>query len=485
MRKQSKKEGVGLPVEEKVSSIPSIVDSEKPEITIDKMTKSTESRRKVRGKSKSRSILNLQGQLRAGVFCISPSTGTVQAGETTSITIQSELPECEKYEETIVFFVSEANCADRKGRVLTLHIEGTEPSISFNDHNFMFPEVYVVKDRRDLPYIGENLVFEINKQRLYFGKVAVNQSVETRFRIPNTGHVTATVYFDLKENDDCFNVKEKIIDICPYKFAFNTIKFTPKTIGVWTSRLDVKCQTFSSKHILSYNMYLKGEACMPTFEIIEPQFCKIGEMPQISFDPVFEKCSSEKNFVLKNNGQVPCKLMVEVCEDPQRLLSLSSQSEVIFNPYLLEQNENQRLKRSIIICLKPEEEATVILKFQPTSPIEVKAELNIFVADNCFDKIKLPIIANCYSVVLYLKDLPITLDDQRNIRYSLNFGSIEKHLLNKLRFTIINPSKSICKFEFGHFPGLKFCPKVGHLYPDTQKFIIAGFITHNHITLKQ
>lgn len=80
--------------------------------------------------------------------------------------------------------------------------------------------------------ISQNFVFETSKNLLHFGKVALNTAVSTKFRVPNIGHVTATVYYDIKDTESGFSICTGVIDISPYKYEFNTIEFAPRAIGV-------------------------------------------------------------------------------------------------------------------------------------------------------------------------------------------------------------------------------------------------------------
>ncbi|KAK9888676.1 hypothetical protein WA026_000906 [Henosepilachna vigintioctopunctata] len=478
LRKKTKKE-VLVQTGPEVSSIPSIVETDVA--TLKSPTKSNKSktsgstrRRKPKSKPK---IENLE--VVTGVFTIFPSKGTIKPNETVSITVNSAPTECKKYSETIIFFVSEPSPEDHKGRFLNLHVEGTEPSISFTDFDFMFPELYITKCIEDLPYVGENFVFETNKQRLNFGKIAVYHSVKTRFRIPNTGHVTATVHFDVKEKDSDFTVSSRVIDIPPYKSEFNTICFSPKTIGIRSGVLDIRCQGFSSGHILNQRMLLLGEACMPTIEILQPVVPKFGDMPEINLGSIFVDEMAREKVIIKNNGSVPCKVIVEICDDPEALLYITVHSE----SELAESEVKNIPVRCNSISLNAEEKAYIYLMVRSSKIVDLKAHLNISVVNNCFDNWKLPITAHCFYSAVSLIGLPTDYEDGVGIYYLLNFGFINKNELHKRYFKIKNFSEKTYRFEFRKMFGLTFHPTVGHLYALSEKNVVAGFTTNQNISL--
>ncbi|XP_044750410.1 hydrocephalus-inducing protein homolog [Coccinella septempunctata] len=329
IKKESKKEGVQMGEIEPVSSIPSLTASGTAldKKSADKSTRSTTgSRKKGKLKSKSRSNLDLLSEVTAGIFTITPAMGVVQPGESVTINIDSRPVECEKYKETIIFFVSEPSFEDRRGRKMNLHVEGAEPRINFNDYRFMFPLDYVVENIEDLPHIGENFVFETNKKILQFGKVALNNSVSTKLRVPNIGHVTATVRYDIKDNCG-FSVDSKVIDIAPYKAEYNVIQFEPKAIGICTGILEMKCLGVSSDQETNCIINLMGEACMPTIEIFEPEYRTNGDDTQLCFGPIPVTSSCERSVIIRNRGQVKCKVVVEIIGDPEWFLTLSLRAE--------------------------------------------------------------------------------------------------------------------------------------------------------------
>lgn len=92
--------------------------------------------------------------------------------------------------------------------------------------------------------------------------------------------------------------------------------------------MTVSCNGVTSQDRLVFN--ITGEACVPQIFILEPYGA--GDFYDMHFLPTFYGCSTTKEIAFKNIGNIPCKVIVEICEDSLDQLSLIPTEETL--PYL-------------------------------------------------------------------------------------------------------------------------------------------------------
>ncbi|RZC43112.1 hydrocephalus-inducing protein -like protein [Asbolus verrucosus] len=429
--------------------------------------------------------------LKSGIFSLTSSTGIIDPDEAVTITIKSKPKEVKEYEETVVIFASEPSYIDRKGKPLTIHVIACEPKVSFDDLTNVFKEQYLMDKMDDslISTIDAHTIFVKSEKKLIFNKVCVNTTETTKIRIQNVGHVAASITARFIDSSYIFTVTPHSLMIDPYQTGFVMIAYTPDSLDQHRETLVLSCDGLSTANKLSIDII--GEPCAPEIALLEPIFEDMS-YNICYFPPTLVGSTAFKDIVFKNVGVIPCKAIIEVCNDDWDQLCLIPKDETISRLNFWEGSET--MKHTNLVNLSCGQEAAFVLKFEPSKTTTIEVKVKIHTVNNPFETKTIYVLCNAYYIDVILEGLQTYIRSASLgsvttgpvLGYGLHFGYVCLHTLNKRCFTIKNNSDVYTyKFEFPAFSEVIFTPAVGHLQPKSTKQILAVFLSKNPVVLNE
>ena len=167
-------------------------------------------------------------------------------------------------------------------------------------------------------------------------------------------------------------------------------------------------------------------------------------------------------FSLSNVGTLPAQLHIDLDDRTNfKLVPIGQGEKVIFT------SDDQPLAHTAQVSLEPNQEAHMLVVFQPTAPGTFNSMISVTVLDNEFENLKCQLIAE-YKATICLTNLPpVPLELQgSSLDSMLCFGdlAINEQRIQSLTIRNDDPAKSV-KFTWPDLPYMSFSPKVGHLHP--------------------
>ncbi|XP_074027129.1 hydrocephalus-inducing protein homolog isoform X2 [Leptinotarsa decemlineata] len=457
----------------------------KSESSTSKKTSSSKKTDTGSGKSKDKSKEKKHtsvSKLEAPGFCIVPSSGTVEPNETIQITVESNPQKQKQYEETVVIFVSEPQKEDVNGRRITLHVEGSEPSLNFGDVQKLFKEHFIVEDLEQFKCpenIAGHCIFVKSENALYFRNVCINEKYKTRVYLQNLGQVIANVSAKVMETKSSFSVSPDSFSIEPYTTESVAISFQPDSINIFENKLEVSYNA-STDNIFSLTLF--GQSCVPQIQLLKPKVDENNRFT-LNFDPTYIDLNASREIEIQNVGPIPCKVIMDLCGNDRETFSLRPCSDSADLLNLHGMKDFEETTSSTMVNLLPCQKANFHLIFWSKLELVTNVKLKIHTVNNPFEVINIDVRGQGYYNDIHLGALP-TFCHHSSVAYLLDFGYTTLNRLEKKCFTIKNnSSKNIYKFEFTNLGNLMLVPRVGHLKPYSCKEIIANISTRKPICL--
>uniref|UniRef100_A0A6P7FKJ2 Hydrocephalus-inducing protein-like n=1 Tax=Diabrotica virgifera virgifera TaxID=50390 RepID=A0A6P7FKJ2_DIAVI len=454
-----------------------------------KESKETKLSRKSNDSRKSRVSQSARARetvLNVGEFTIISSTGSVEPGATAEVTVTYKPIYAGLHEEVIYVTVSEPAKGFHKEKIITLHAEGAEPRLIFDDYQKMFKEIYIVQNVGDLQTasnIGTYSYYNISKNSLNFDNVCVNTVQTAKIYLHNIGKVAAQTTFKVPDTK-YFGVSPLLARIEAHSVFPVTVTFKPDSINIFEGKLEIR---YNGRNTNVFVLGLSGRSCIPQVQItnIEAE----DHTHKIIFPPTYPQEWEFKNVVIKNTGMIPCTIIISLGSENNDSPFFIMHSERL--PDLSTPGIDKELSiSSVNISLCPSESTNIFVFFKSKSPIMAEGEVKIFIVNNPYETKRLELYGQCYEGEITVHDLPASNPSvwnisQNEIIYHLDFGYSPLRIINKKYFSIKNHSKtSTFRFNFrSDVPNLVFLPSIGHLKPTSRKEILAMISSEEPNTL--
>ncbi|XP_072381898.1 hydrocephalus-inducing protein homolog isoform X2 [Diabrotica undecimpunctata] len=446
-----------------------------------KESKDTKVSKKSRDSRKSKDSLRKSAKaketvLNVGEFTIISSTGSVEPGTTAEVEVTYKPSYAGLHEEVIYIIVSEPAKGFHKERTVTLHAEGAEPKLIFDDYQKMFKELYIVQNVGEIPSttnIGTYSYYNISKNTLNFDNVCVNTIQTAKIYLHNIGKVAAQTTLKVTDGK-CFGVSPLVARIEAYSVSPITVTFKPDSINMFEGKLEIR---YNGRNTNFFVLGLSGRSCIPQVQItnIEAE----DHVHKIIFSPTYPEEWQFKKVIIKNTGMISCTIIISLCiENNDSHFFIMHTEEV---PDLSNHDIEKQLSiSSVNISLCPSESTSIFVFFKSMSPIMAEGEVKIFIVNNPYETKKLELYGQCYGGEITVHDIPASNPSEWNINqneiiYHLDFGYSPLRIINKKYFSIKNKSKT-CTYRFNFrsdVPNLFFLPSIGHLKPSSRKEILV------------
>jgi len=419
-------------------------------------------------------LKDLQQPASFGCFQISPSGGTVPAGDTLTVQAVFNAEGDTIAKEDVAIIIN--------GRKPTVESEGVLEGVSFelvgeshvpgiNTENFesIFEEHCVMRAFNQSA--NESFAFSIEERVFKFGAV-VHTSVPAaglcaRFKICNPNKVKAHVKFALeprnkKSQEDIFSLQPASLDLSPHEYEFVSVYFRPSEIYKYATKF--KAEVFDgekrpSTALLEFDIH--GEGTLPCVTVVEPSTLSNDASFVLDIGRVRLGSEKKKYITVRNDGIVSATLRFDV--ELQEAFSFPL--------------------RGASVALAPHESRTVSVGFFPHQEGRFENEIILRVLNNEFELSRVKVVGEGFQDPVVFENLP---EDN----CSLDFGEIhlEKDEARRtqsflLRSTSNDPIRFEWKVDQQLAPLLAMKPKLGHIGPFGTIEVEAELIATKEISI--
>ncbi|XP_017794375.1 PREDICTED: hydrocephalus-inducing protein homolog [Habropoda laboriosa] len=469
-------------------------------------------------------------KLTFGPITINKIQGNVNVGETDSIAMTCHPEFVGSQEEQITVMVENSVPEDREGKVVTLSVNSSVPSIDFQDLDSIFQENHVVDRIQDFECpkeIGAHTVFSRQEKSLNFRYISVLSTHTTCFKLHNRGVVSARVIVQFVEESllprtakrNTFVIEPEIAQIPPMSYKMFTVSFTPHSIETFEGTLEATVDLPSQLEADQLFIKLIGESCVPEVAITEPAH-GARERPTLNFArTLIDECSC-RHFAVENVGFIRSKVIVEIDEDQSNVFNFSACSDTQPLLQTWEGYCDEPHDKCTVVRLSPGNTARFKTTFSPNKTGKHTGKIRLHVVDNPYENLLINLDGECYVESIVLDGLPLedtkrristgNRDSQRlrrvslkqnsltsasssmifavSLTYILDYGLCFISKMYKKTFKIVNKSTDRWfRFQWSVHPHVVFVPSIGHIKYLTCKEIVATFLAAeptNHLNVR-
>ncbi|XP_039245118.1 hydrocephalus-inducing protein-like isoform X2 [Pipra filicauda] len=459
-----------------------------------------------------------QAQLTAGVFTVSPCSGSVGPGGQQKITVDCNAGAEGKCEEQLYIDISSRDPKDNPlGIPFTLTAKSCFPAL-VEDVTSIFEQYPIhsnVNLRQTLQSVQGNGVFIRDDNKFIFTKVQVGQRATARFKISNGSSVPCDVVLSIKAIpgephsliSNIFKLDPVEMSIPGLSHTFATVTFTPE------QKEDYQCTFTASLVIPKSSMKMKpqqltftisGEGHVPQVTVECPGLRSKRGNPVLCFRRLLLGDSQKLPLVLRNNGIIPTQFTVQVM-DEQGVFFLKGRQSALHAFHTADMEENSTGKarkhpKKPYLLLEHSQSAEFDVFFKPTLAQRLEGKIHVALSGN--SEINIELVGEGYDDDFTLDNLHGLAEDSKesntkgnledNIIEAIRANHIEfgecavRRLCNKT-FTVTNRSKEeVMRFEWllADTP-FQFSPKVGHLQPGCAKDIRVTLKSNVPVTFKR
>ncbi|KAG5451827.1 Hydrocephalus-inducing, partial [Clonorchis sinensis] len=304
-----------------------------------------------------------QPRLQAGLFTISPASGSIPPGGTQTINIDCSAESQGISQEEIAIEISDRNATLYPyGVPFTLKAEAHMPSIETDDITTIFEEHRICHDLSMLdslePTEGDfhGGVYAVAENRFIFPSILVGTAARARFCMANRGKVPADVTFEIRpighlpprvtrrpasrgnrpaSSTEMFSLEMERTQIDPYTSTYVTVTFTPQAMQKYVSNFLVYLENPSSSTVQPtsvrgatvagpkqpttgvpvLNFELIGQGHLPSLTVVEPGVR--GRQGQIicAFKRVHVGRQVKRRLLLRNSGALNCGVNLTLVDE--------------------------------------------------------------------------------------------------------------------------------------------------------------------------
>ncbi|GAA57434.1 hydrocephalus-inducing protein homolog [Clonorchis sinensis] len=410
-----------------------------------------------------------QPRLQAGLFTISPASGSIPPGGTQTINIDCSAESQGISQEEIAIEISDRNATLYPyGVPFTLKAEAHMPSIETDDITTIFEEHRICHDLSMLdslePTEGDfhGGVYAVAENRFIFPSILVGTAARARFCMANRGKVPADVTFEIRpighlpprvtrrpasrgnrpaSSTEMFSLEMERTQIDPYTSTYVTVTFTPQAMQKYVSNFLVYLENPSSSTVQPtsvrgatvagpkqpttgvpvLNFELIGQGHLPSLTVVEPGVR--GRQGQIicAFKRVHVGRQVKRRLLLRNSGALNCGVnLTLVDEDHVFYLEPEKENDALLfiDPDSLLPGCSSEVEYSCLpsaaiqmytasILIRPGREYTLNLYYRPIEPgLKSIGQLKLLVVNNPYEDTSVELIGNALADEVCIQDLP-------------------------------------------------------------------------------
>ena len=433
-----------------------------------------------------------------GNFTISPVSGNVKPGESTTITVTFKAEAERTFCEILGINIQGRDPSDCPGGIpYEIKGESCIPGIETQDVQSIFEEHLVIASLdhfAPVAYESSNnsrtFNYSIVDKQFNFGPVvasleAGDAEVEemhkavANLKITNPTKVPCSVNYALKARQTEDASSESPITLSPseayipaHEHRYVTLTFNPKAIGTFLSTFEAVVDKGIDGVTRCFSCDIRGEGTLPHIIVEGTSIPSSGApftLPTVLFPRIHQGRVRQKALVMKNTGMIPAKFRFEMLEDEENAFRLSSSAGISEGKW---------------IEMKPKQSIGLTIDFSPKEPKTYSRSIKIEVQKNPFDSQTISLQGECYTQSLSFENLPENREDEIHLPdlpiagepYETIF-SVVSHAQQRIRFAFSEVHQCLAEGEKDERDnkGITFSPSIGHLEPGKRKDIVLSF----------
>lgn len=348
-----------------------------------------------------------------GMFTIQPATGTIPAGQSTTVTVDCAADRPGKQEVALMIEISDRHKDDP---TVIYHIYGDvlEPAINTTDLGFIFEEHGVCQSLRVLgPQMfhreGCIGVYGEAERRFAFKSVIVGQMAKARFKIINSTKIPCDAKLAIssasskqKGAADVFDIEPKSkFTIQSHSHAFATVTFKPIAIQTYTSVFEAYPDGYKQRAL---TFELQGDGNLPQVSVVHPSLKNAKGQPLLLFRRLLTDQKQTLSVSLQNTGTIPATVQIQTRTGKQHFtIALPEINEISSREKDGTSKENKLLCRKgssnppLSLGLDAGETKTFLVTFHPAISEKCRGELCLKIKDNQFETLSIQLVGEGYQ----------------------------------------------------------------------------------------
>lgn len=349
-----------------------------------------------------------------GMFTIHPATGTIPAGQATTITVDCAADKAGKQAVALMIEIGD-RCKNDPAIIYTIYGDVLEPAINSIDLGSIFEEHGVCPS---LSVMGPQLfhrqgcvgVYGEVERRFAFKSVIVGQTAKARFKIINSTKIPCDAKLAItststkqKGASDVFDIEPRPKCTIPsHSHIFATVTFRPTAIQTYTAGLEVYPDGYKQRGALSFE--LQGDGNLPQVDVVHPSLKNSMGQPLLLFRRLLTDQTQTLKVSLQNIGTIPAVVQIKTKTGKQHysvaIPDVDSEVEEGEEDKGREgelQRKDSASSSPLLLHLNVGETQSFLVTFQPQNTEKCRGELILKIRDNHFETISVQLVGEGYQ----------------------------------------------------------------------------------------
>ena len=347
-----------------------------------------------------------------GMFTIHPATGTITAGQKTTITVDCA---ADRPGKQVVALMVEISDRHKDDPPVIYHIYGDvlEPAINTTDFGFIFEEHGVYQS---LGVLGPQLftrkgcvgVYGEAERRFAFKSVIVGQTAKARFKIINSNKIPCDAKLAIasapskqKGAVDVFDVEPKSKFTIPsHSHVFAEVTFKPTAIQTYASIFEAYPEGYKQRAL---TFELQGDGNLPQVEVVQPFLKNAKGQPLLLFRRLLTDQSQTLQVSLQNVGTIPAIVQIRTKAGRQHysvVVPDGNEGKTLMSEGDIGDEEVCRKGSATVpklLCLETGETRSFGVTFHPCTAEKCRGELSLRIQDNQFETLSIQLVGEGYQ----------------------------------------------------------------------------------------
>ena len=388
-------------------------------------------------------------------FSITPNTGTIQTGASTTIVVDLNAQEAGKIELPVILKVPDVGGKNEQGREIKFVAAAYSCGILVSGNDRIFPRLPLLT-RSDI--VKSNLTSFLEDERvLHFAPCTVGSKDSVNVRLINVTPIEVQVDITMKYKGKTavFDVSDKLVTLPPNGFHNLVVTFTPPSADNFTAAFDATVKNGTDPVTKSLKFNIEGTGSVPTVTVKSELAKGKGNSYALSMGKTLVGLERQKMLAFGNDGLIPITVQASVKQHPDFQVS----GVDFTNPFVVD----------------PGKTFTVTVVHKPQKQAKGQVDLTITPVDNPKGSIQIQLQGEgfCDDIVF----------DGLGGEDELRFRGAAVGIQQTVTFTMKNVSDEIMRFVWNAPNDIVFSPRVGHLHRFQVKEITATFSSEKPMKL--
>ena len=351
-----------------------------------------------------------------GMFTIQPATGTILAGQSTTITVECVADRPGKQAVSLLIEIGDRN-KDDPPVIYYIYGHVLEPEINTTDLGLIFEEHGVCQS---LGVMGPQLfhregcvgVYGEKERRFVFKSVIVGQTASARFKIINSTKIPcdaklaiSSVSSKQKSAVEVFDIdpKSKVTTVPSHSHMFVTVAFKPTAIQTYAAIFEAYPEGYRQKAL---TFELQGDGNLPQVEVAHPSLKNAKQQPLLVFRRLLTGQMQTLQVSLQNTGTIPATVRIQTKFGKEHYtvsIPGGDKKAVTCKRDEMRENKEKQLQRKgsahppLSMCLNVGETRDFLVTFRPEVAEKCRGELSVRIKDNQFETLTIQLVGEGYQ----------------------------------------------------------------------------------------